>query len=324
MTSPDEKPWPTLRSWVRRERHPLAELLTAADSGPSYLRGICAWWDDLLYRVESSRPLRWEGKRRDFRAQNEFRETLNAYSELAMAAQLLRAGVAFEFGEPGTPRPDLVLRQQGLGIEIGSRSLNGLQDLQDDIEALIQTGIVREHIQIHLSTRPLAISKSVRDRIVQQIAQGTDVCEEVRPAGVGQPAIHVRITRHTSDGPPTVSTSIDNALLTHHLTDVESEIRSAVVKNSRKLRQAESIPTILVVEVGRTGLAWLRPVAMWEQRLPGLLGDGDPYVAIAVMSTALGDDHVRLAWATNPHFSQNEHIARAARLLDQLSTAPTV
>jgi hypothetical protein len=298
----DSRTWPTFRSWVGdRAEHPLRELLDAADDGSDLAVPACARWDALLSQVEQAQPKRWEGKRREFRSQNLFGETLGERSELVVAASLARAGVQFEFGQPGAPQPDLVLPDWGLGIEVGSRVLDGAQQLEDEIRVAAESSQRSELVKIVFDLRPLAIREKVRREIVDRFRRGHEVDEEVVPAHDQQSAVRVRITRTPPPGPMKVETSVLRALLTPHQQDVVAEIKSKVIKYPRKVGQAKSMPTILTVDVGRCGLAWLSPLSMWEQRLPDLLDEQDPYVGVAVMVVDLGEEDVQMAWAASPY-----------------------
>lgn len=320
MSSLESAAWPTFRLWVGDSvAHPLRELLDAADAGSVQAAAVCAAWDDLLVQVEQAAPNRWQGKRKEFRQQTSYSETLSERSELLLAAGLVRAGVQFEFGRPGQPQPDLVL-EAGLGIEVGSRCVDGAQQLAEEIQTVVDLGDESEHIQITFDVRPLAIREKLRREIVALVRSGQEVDVEVLPVRGDQPAARVRITRTPSSGPSVVETSIDNALLTPHLQDVEAEIKSKIIKDRRKVAQATSMPTVIVIDLARCGLAWLRPLRIWEQVLRGMLDEDDPYVAIAVMVTDLDSNGVQLAWAANPH-ADSERAKQVSRLFAQLSEA---
>ncbi|RSM80920.1 hypothetical protein DMH04_28870 [Kibdelosporangium aridum] len=309
-----------MRSWIgERSDHPLRALLNAADSGSDPADGACALWDDLLRQIELAGPKRWEGKRREFRGQTSFSETLSEHSELALAAWLARAGIEFEFGQPGQPQPDLVLPEWGLGIEVGSRTLNSTVQLEDAVRAVVEPGHEPEHVQITYDTRPLAIREAVRSMIVDRVQRGLEVDEEVVPARGDQPAVQVRISRTPSSEGSTVTTSVDSPLLTPHLRDVEVEIRSKVIKNPDKVKQAESMPTVLAIDIARCGLAWIRPLAGWQRVLERMLDKDDPYIAVAVMVTGPGGP-THLAWSVNP-YRDPDLAERASRLFSRMGDA---
>jgi hypothetical protein len=318
VTSGDSPPWQILRSWVGdRAVHPLRELVNAADGDSTPAAIACAAWDELLSQVEAAAPNRWQGKRKEFRGQSTFNETLSEHSELVLAAWLARAGIEFEFGQPGQPQPDLVLPEWGLGIEVGSRTLNDAQLLEDEIRAVVELSPAPEHVQVAYDTRPLAIRATARAKIVDKVRRGMEVNEEAVPAHGNHPPIGVRITRTPASGASTVTTSVDSTLLTPHLLEAEAEIRSTVIKNPGKIRQAESMPTVLVIDIARCGFAWLRPLPMWQQALERLLDEDDPYIASAVMVTGPGSD-TQLAWAANPHRDQTV-AERVSQLFARLS-----
>ena len=89
-------------------------------------------------------------------------------------------------------------------------------------------------------------------------------------------------------------------MLTPHLQDVEAEIKSKVIKDARKIEQAKSMPTVLVVDISRCGVAYLRSPAVWALALRGMLDERDPYLGVAVMVSSLDDTGVKLAWSAGP------------------------
>lgn len=275
-------------------------------------------WDRLLAQLEAADPVGLEQKRRDFRAKRYFSEVYSEFAELTFASWLVEAGVTFKFGEiGGTPQPDFVLAEWDFGVEIGSRSVDGANELLDDVESALH-GHAPEQVEIEFDTRPLAIRERVRQEIVDRVRADSAVEHEAVPAHGGHDPIRVRIHRRPSPGEQTtVRLSVASALLAPHLADVEAEIRAKVIKDDRKRAQAESMPTILVVDISRCGIGWVRPPNVWAHQLASMLDDDDPYVAIAVMITDLADTSVRLAWAPRSG-ADDETAARLAEFFDLL------
>ena len=82
---------------------------------------------------------------------------------------LAAAGVGFDFGtRGGTPQPDLVLRETGLGIEIKNRTLDGLRELQRNLDDAVADLGAPVTIYLACDERPLVIKADARTAIVQQ------------------------------------------------------------------------------------------------------------------------------------------------------------
>src|SRR4051812_44877974 len=91
--------------------HPLSSLIADPDPGSD---AILDAFEQLIAPLEARAPLRWEGKRRTFRALRTDHELLELRAELLIAAMLTRASAEFEFGDTAIVNPDFVLAS-GLG-----------------------------------------------------------------------------------------------------------------------------------------------------------------------------------------------------------------
>jgi hypothetical protein len=67
--------------------------------------------------------------------------------------------------------------------------------------------------------------------------------------------------------------------LTDHLADVEREIDNKIFE---KRRQAQRIPTMLLPDFSRVGVAWFRPGSVWLPVLRSKL-NGEPFVGLGLM-----------------------------------------
>jgi hypothetical protein len=74
-----------------------------------------------LRALEEARPARLDGKRREFRTVGTATESRGLQAELSFGAKLARHGIAFDFGAPGMPQPDFVLRDLSFGIELTAK-----------------------------------------------------------------------------------------------------------------------------------------------------------------------------------------------------------
>jgi len=76
----------------------------------------------ILAPVDAAEPLRLPTKMKAFRTLTTDTELLEQRAELLIGSMLARGEVLFEFGKD---HPDYVLGDQALGIEVGSRALDG-------------------------------------------------------------------------------------------------------------------------------------------------------------------------------------------------------
>ncbi|MFJ2833698.1 hypothetical protein ACIPC1_40195 [Streptomyces sp. NPDC087263] len=93
-----------------------------------------------------------------------------------------------------------------------------------------------------------------------------------------------------------------------HLTDAENEVL-AVLEDKQKVRQAESMPTVLLIAAARTGMAWIRPPHVWAQRLAMRLPNTTPFVGIGVMAPTLTDPDVGISLGVRANLSDKDRRA---------------
>lgn len=304
-------PFPFLQEWLNRapQDHPLHSLVSKAATNSeqdSFAVEAVTAFEDLIEILEQAQPLRLDSVRADFRHARTFDELLDARAELVAGAKLGRAGVLFDFGQRNAcPQPDLVLREMDLGIEVKARRLNGLRDLHDELEDALAA--IDAHVLVHLipDSQPLIIKADVRARVVEETLQrvrngdlSTTVTVVEQPwAARKQLLLSVRILE--APGPPYSSrVVITNGFWSSepgpHLRDAEEQVR-AVLESEQKVRQAKSMPTILLVDVARTGVAWIRTPAVWARHLAALIPENSPFVGVAVMIPTLDSSDVAIS-----------------------------
>lgn len=83
----------------------------------------------------------------------------------------------------------------------------------------------------------------------------------------------------------------------------------AILENGQKLRQAGTRPTILLLDVARTGLAHIRSGRVWAQRLATLLPDTTPFVGVAVMAPTPEDPDVGISLGVHANLSDADRAA---------------
>jgi hypothetical protein len=298
--------------------HPLQEIIdnvTASSEPRSVGPEILAAFEDVIVTLEHADPLRLATERSDFQKAKNFNGLLIVRAELVAAAKLARAGVPFEFGSrKGTPLPDLILKNCNLAIEVKNRRLDGLRDLAAELNtALIEA---KAAVTVHLGTDEwvLCIKASERQDIIEQtlqrVAAGAvetfSIVLDHPWATTTKPRVRVQIFPH----PPLVDSQrvfIQDAFATTaHFADVENEIVAVLTGDEQKTAQAESIPTILLIDVGRAGVSWIRPERIWAAMLAVRIPATAPFVGVAVMIPRITDCNVVISLALRDNISEQE------------------
>jgi hypothetical protein len=287
--------------------HPLRPALHDGEIGDDSAIGLLNRLERLLQQIEAAKPLRWEGKRREFRTLRTDDTMFSLRSELVLANALLRRAVPYEFPDRRGSRPDFVLTDLGVGIELGSRNVDGARDLEDAIQnALRQDDNI---VSVHLTYdyEPLIIRSEVREAIVAKIRQLIPVDELLRPPdpALGIPACMVRIRIEPADQ-LLISRDVTNPQLTWTMADIIREIRHVVMENDRKLAQARSMPKLLIVDLTRCGIAWLGQLGWRAQELTETLTPTDPYIGVGVMVAGYETNTPQFALATNPNAAEED------------------
>ncbi|QOV43028.1 hypothetical protein [Streptomyces chromofuscus] len=308
--------------------HPLCDLIAeaAGNSVPdSFASGTVMAFEDIIEALEKAQPERLSSVQGDFRRARTFDDLLIVRAELVAGAKLARAGVPFDFGQRnGEPQPDLVLREMDLGIEVKARRLDGLRDLHDELEDALAG--IDPPVLVHLmpDSQPLIIKAAVRAKVVEETVQrvrsgnlGTAVTEVDQP-WAARKRLLLRVGIHHADDLPNGSrVAVTNGFWGSepgpHLMDTEDQVR-AVLEDEQKIRQAESMPTILLVDAARTGAAYIRSPAVWAQRLATLLPDTTPFVGAAVMIPTPDDPDVGISLGVRANLSDKDR-----RAVDELA-----
>jgi hypothetical protein len=306
--------FPSLDDWMAgtAANHPLREWYddaAADDAATSPRRMILNALDTIIGRLDAAQPARLSAERKDFRNARTTDDLRIVRSELLAGGMLARAGIGFDFGvRGGMPQPDLVLRDSVLGIEVKNRTLDGLRELERDLDAAIAELAAPATVYLACDERPLVIKPDVRAAIVSQATamiqagqHGTFVTQLDQPwAATPQLDLSVRITeRSPVEGSAHVIFEEGFFALPASLADAEAEVIK-VLNDAQKIQQARAMPTILLVDAGMTGMAVFRPPHIWAQRLGQLLPSDTPFVGIAVMMPELTRADAPIALATRP------------------------
>lgn len=322
--------FPHLASWMAGapQTHPLRQLYGQAldtDDPNGYRQATLRAFDDLIGALEAAKPQRLDTVRGDFRNAPTTNDLMIVRSELVAGAKLARAHVAFDFGvrKRGRPEPDLILRRAHLAIEVKARRINGLQDLEEELERALSEINARVTVHLACDVRPLFIKPADREDIVRRTLDavrsdwhGTFAVDLSQPARAVSP--QMRLSVRIFPQPPISSHVLVEGgwQLSPHLEDVEGEVL-AVLDDEQKIRQAETMPTILLVEAARAGMAWIRPPHIWAPRLADRLPADTPFIGIAVMVPTLdaADAGISMALRAN---APAEALAAARALAEDL------
>lgn len=300
--------YPVLASWMKgaRSDHIWGYSLNADPHDPDALPEYQPI-EATLRALQESNPARLDGKRREFRTVRTAAEFRGLQVELSFGAMLARHGIAFDFGAPGMPQPDFVLRHLELGIELTAKRADPLWDLKWHLHAELRDISPRLAVHLTFSAPPFSIRTKVRDALVEEIRRAAQDGERevycvVRPAGHGEPAITVRVLLSPSTWHrwPQIRVEGDGNAHRLLLADAERAIVAAM-EDKRKKRQGQSMPTLLLVDVSdvkhvqtRSNAAWLQQFAQFLTRERVFVGFGiihsprwlDARVAICENSTA--------------------------------------
>ncbi len=260
-------------------------------------------------------------------------------AELVAGAKLSKARVGFDFGMRGTtPQPDLILREANLGIEVKARRLDALNDLEKQLESALADLELPPIVNVSCDERPLTTKAASRDTIVEAILNriqngefGSFVTQLDQPwAATAQVAVEISISDQrdmfkTEDGKgvaltdtPAVQVS-SGWTLSGHLQDVEAKVL-AVLTDEQKVRQAHAMPTILLVDAARTGMAWIRPPHIWAARLAEQLPQDTPFVGVGLMIPTLDNPDASFSIALRPN-APEEPLPAARKLIHDLGSA---
>ena len=286
--------------------HPvLTKWLTGAHAAHPLLRpDMSGWFLDTLELivapVDAADPLRLPTKIKAFRTLTTDTALLEQRAELLIGSMLARGGVPFEFGKD---YPDYVLGDQALGVEVGSRALDGPWALHDRLEEQLSAIGSDVSVQLSFDDRPLKLGAVRIDEIAQQITSHplSHPAESMRFDDVG---LSVQLTRGALTTGSRVAVTFSGGFglnLTAHMADVEREIAN---KAAEKAKQADRMPTIVLLELSRTGWAWMRgPQAM----IPALqkILPSTPFAGLGVFFTSLDNaepmqTHLALASPLQP------------------------
>jgi hypothetical protein len=240
-------------------------------------RDIAQALETILHDVEAAAPAGIRFKRTAFKQETND-NLLNLRVELLAASLLARAGIGFDFGRP---HPDLVCHAEALGIEVATRNRDVVRVLHDRLEeALAELGIdVMATIQFDHA--PLWIPEDQTNGIVDAVvsaAQRGDLNVSFSEHGL-------RVGLFPEASTPAGRVFYNRGgELGSYMEAIEREIQNKV---EEKRRQAGRMPTVLLIDISRLGMGWLRPPEVWANQLANrFLPPGD-FLGLAVVASDL-------------------------------------
>ena len=232
-------------------------------------------------------------------------------AEFIVANRLIDRGVFFEFGAIGKPQPDLILRQPPMGIEVTRKHVAPVERLQRELREALWAQGLKPKIFLTYSTRPFLLRTKRRDEIIAEVIEAvrrgdSGIQAVVRPGRANQPAITVEIDLNGGRSVLPISRWKEGEVLTPSLLDVEVLI-TAAMEDKRKERQANSMPTILIVDITGIKGAETRNSREWGSRLGSLLKPRHKFIALAILIDHPYSKATKFALAANPHSDAMVH-----------------
>lgn len=261
----------------------------------------------VLRDLHRANPARLDGKRREFRSVMKASEMRGLQVELAFGAKLARCGVPFDFGAPGTPQPDIVLRDRNLGVELTAKKADALWDLKWHLMRAFKDSRPRVMLNLTFSAVPFAIRTRVRDELVEEIRRAVDEGERevyavVRPSKPGEHAITVRVKIGWESWYSWPHMYVEESGRRHELAIVDAERAVlAAMGDKRKKRQGESMPTLLLVDIADVRHVRQRSNATWLKEIGKSLNKEHAFVGLGVLHTTLWRNDTTVAIAENPY-----------------------
>lgn|GEM_PF-948522 len=318
MTAPQ---FAALRNWLEGtpEDHFWNEpLLLIEPHGASTVASM----NRIIEVLESAKPGNLERKKADFRKDLDPINQLALRYELLVGSKIAAKCWKFQFG--GKSRPDIELFESTFGsslsVELTTRTKDDFQKLVDDLETALKRFDVK--IAIELDERPLAINEALRAQICKELVQslqqnsGNENFEVQLPelggkawCTLGKTIVNPKVTTKTGSS------------LTNHFNQMEPVLRGVI---EAKIKQSEyggwNSNTILLIDITRIGLSWIRPLQIWAQVIRELNLDWPniPFAAIGVTITSLDSETVQVAFERNPRLTNHE-IRAVDSLMDAIA-----
>jgi hypothetical protein len=201
--------------------------------------------------IDAVKPNRLPTKIKALRTLKTDGELLEQRAELLIGSMLARGQVAFEFAKD---HPDYVLSDGIMGIEVGSRAIDGPWALTDRLEQLLAASGSDIYVALSFDDRPLKLGAARVAEIAEQIAH-SEFDSPVLARRFDDVGLSATLHRGPVGLISQVTVTFAGGLglpLASHMDDVEREVANKVAE---KTHQAEKMPTILLVDIALTGPA---------------------------------------------------------------------
>lgn len=331
VTAPTHGDLPVLRNWLEgRDDHPLRWLFQSRRETPRPPNAVYAWWrnpilvamEETLAILEAARPDGLGAKRREFRA---FKSTGSGYmdrfmthrAELVIASLLAETSISFRFNT--VAGPDLLLGEDRkvFGIEVSSRRPKSMSDLSRALHVGLRKRGLPSSVSISADPiPPVVIRDDVRNVIIEKFlptdgGKGvTSLRAMAAPAWpeYGIPASWVTIRVGGGEGRLMANAPFNS---THMIATAQQQVANSVLREERKLLQAQKWPTVLIVDLSGTDLPDLRS---WSQAFEGVWEPGDAFLAVGAMVANSVQREPSLIFSINPFVDQHLVEEVAARV----------
>lgn len=288
MTAGEDR-WPTLARWLERASptHPLRFLVDDSDAAYG---AIGDSYEELLSYLEALKPNRLDRKRRDFWRDED--DVIKLRSELVIGYRLGKGGITFEFGAEG--QPDYVcITPEGEPalVEVTSRILDGLSDLQHDLDKAVAELDVSV---ILTSPRLLKITVGMRRAVCERVVEVARTLGTLgESATIALPEIDgsAGIEKGTAFPPGHSHVGLNTSpLLTQHMEEVTEQVRFKLLEKAKQARKGGwGDRALAVVDASRLGMSWISGPTVWKGRLEqmGIPWDELPFDGVAVVFSTM-------------------------------------
>jgi hypothetical protein len=298
-----------LRNWLKRapEDHFWNEPLLLIESHDG---STVASINRIIEVLESAKPGNLKRKKTDFRKDLDVINQLSLRYELLVGSKIATKCWKFQFG--GKAKPDIEIDEPALGgslsVELTTRTKDDFQKLVGELEIALRPFDIS--ITLDLDERPLAINEALLAQICAELVQLLQQNSGKDNFVVPLPTIGGKAwcTFSKTLGNPKV-TPKTGSNMTNHFNQMEPVLRD-VIKG--KVQQSQNgnwnSNTILLIDITRIGLSWVRPLGTWAQVIRGLDLDWPniPFVAIGVTVTSLDSEMIQVAFEPNPRLTNHE------------------
>ncbi|MCX5097487.1 hypothetical protein OOK36_54505 [Streptomyces sp. NBC_00365] len=307
------------------QNHPLRRNIDRPSKHPDVIR---SWWRDpvltcleeSLVLLEAAHPQGLDSMARTFGAFDDpswagVEQFLRHRAELVVASLLAEAQVPFRFNTAAGP--DLLMGEEPscMGIEISSRSPKSLFNLSQTLHEGLRDRGLAHSVSIRTDPiPPVAIRTEVRNAIIEQIlpADGSPGVRSLRVMAAparpedGIPESWVTITLGGS-GTTMTSAPLDSP----HMIAMARDVAKNVLRERRKIRQSQTMPTLLIVEVSGADLPDLRS---WKQAFDRIWEEQDAFLGMAAMVASSNRRLPTFSFSINPYADTSGIADLVARL----------